>query len=285
VISRVIGVATKLNTGLYLFGRPGTGKTFTVRETLEKFDVPYAYRNARLTPMGLFELIGEHNDQVIVLDDMSYLFEKSESLNILLAALGNQPNGERIIRYKRQHYDAMISFTGGIIALSNMELHKKELQQALESRVNCLSFDPNEEEMEALILKIAEDGYAAYNMTADECVEVAEFTIEESKKYERRLDLRNLLDKAYADYHQHRLKRTPLHWKDLIRSTLSQKAESSRHRSGSRAEQAAEEEVVAAEVRSKYDSAAEQTAEWAKRTGKSQRAYYRRLKAIGNRPR
>jgi hypothetical protein len=49
----VRGVAGQYSTGLYLFGRPGTAKTHTVRATLEK-DIQelYCYQRGHLTPMG-----------------------------------------------------------------------------------------------------------------------------------------------------------------------------------------------------------------------------------------
>ena len=68
----VRGVARQYATGLYLFGRPGTAKTHTVRAVLEgEIREPYAYQRGHLTPMGLFELIAEHPDEVIVLDDLA----------------------------------------------------------------------------------------------------------------------------------------------------------------------------------------------------------------------
>ena len=52
------GVARQYATGLYLFGRPGTAKTHTVRGLLEReIREPYTYQRGHLTPMGLFELI------------------------------------------------------------------------------------------------------------------------------------------------------------------------------------------------------------------------------------
>src|ERR1700722_20387689 len=54
----VRGVARQYATGLYLFGRPGTAKTHTVRKVLEReIREPYTYQRGHLTTMGLFELI------------------------------------------------------------------------------------------------------------------------------------------------------------------------------------------------------------------------------------
>ena len=67
----VRGVARQYATGLYLLGRPGTAKTHTVRAVLdEEIREIYTYQRGHLTPMGLFELIGDQADEVIVLDDL-----------------------------------------------------------------------------------------------------------------------------------------------------------------------------------------------------------------------
>jgi hypothetical protein len=77
VRDRVRGVARRHCTGFYLFGRPGTSKTHTVRTTLDELNIPYEYHSGHLTPLGLFDLLAEHHDSVIVLDDVSEA-QKSE---------------------------------------------------------------------------------------------------------------------------------------------------------------------------------------------------------------
>lgn len=93
----VRGVARQYDTGLYLFGRPGTAKTHTVRSILEKeIREIYAYQRGHLTPVGLFELIAEHPDEVIVLDDLVTIFRSDIALQILLSALeARQAAGQR----------------------------------------------------------------------------------------------------------------------------------------------------------------------------------------------
>jgi hypothetical protein len=68
---RVRGVAEGYHTAAYLTGRPGTSKTYTVREELKQIKAPSVLRNARMTPMGLFEFLCEHPEHVIVLDEAS----------------------------------------------------------------------------------------------------------------------------------------------------------------------------------------------------------------------
>ena len=67
---RVASVVHRYHTATYIVGRPGTSKTHTVREELERLEIPWVYQNARMTPMGLFGFIAEHPEHVIVLDDI-----------------------------------------------------------------------------------------------------------------------------------------------------------------------------------------------------------------------
>jgi len=51
-------------TAVYITGRPGTGKTHTVASELDGHRLPWLLHNARLTAMGLFELLREHPEHV-----------------------------------------------------------------------------------------------------------------------------------------------------------------------------------------------------------------------------
>jgi len=110
VRDRVRGVARRHYTGFYLFGRPGTSKTYTVRTTLDELNFAYEYHLGHLTPMGLFDLLAEQHDRVLVLDDVSEILTNRIALQVLLAALGNQPHatGTRIVKYRRQGRDITV---------------------------------------------------------------------------------------------------------------------------------------------------------------------------------
>src|SRR5262249_35529503 len=118
----VRGVAHRYATGLYLFGRPGTAKTHTVRCVLEEeIREPYVYQRGHLTPVGLFELIAEHPDEVIVLDDLVTIFKSDVALQILLSAL-EHPTGRdrtRVVKYRRKGETDRAVFGGGIICITN----------------------------------------------------------------------------------------------------------------------------------------------------------------------
>jgi hypothetical protein len=92
----VRGVARQYATGVSLFGRPGTAETYTVRSTLEReIRELYTYQRGHLTPMGLFELIAEHWDGVIVLNDLATVLDSDVALQILLSALEHPSPADR----------------------------------------------------------------------------------------------------------------------------------------------------------------------------------------------
>ena len=272
---RIRGVALGHHTGFYLCGRAGTAKTYTVRKTLEEEGCNYYYQPGHLAPMGLFNLLSEQRDRVIVIDDVSEIFRQPVAMQILLAALGNQPDetGARIIKYRRQDRDETIHFTGGIIMISNLELRSGPVLDALKSRVHYLCYNPTDEQMAAMMRTIAAKGW--HTLSPDECLEVADFLIEESRRVGCHLDLRLLVDKSFPDYLQHQDGDAETHWKDLIRITLEDHLIDLKHTAPasklSRKEAKEQEQTLVRELLVQYQTKEERVAAWQSQTGKSER--------------
>lgn len=288
VRDRVHGVALRRHTGFYLFGPPGTAKTFTVRTTLADLGVSYHYQVGHLAPLGLFGLLAERHDQVIVLDDVSALFEQRVALQLLLAALGNQPDGAggRIIQYRHHGREETIRFTGGIICISNLELHAAPLLEALKSRVHCLKYDPTEAQLVALMGAICSKGWSqdGLRLTPTQCQEVMAHLIAESRRLGCRLDLRLLVDKAFPDYWQWRQGFTETDWQDLVSVTLGGQLIELRHprraRPVSREQLKRAEQMIVRALLEEFPTPEERVAAWEEQTGKSRRAFYRRLQEV-----
>lgn len=280
---RVRGVALGHHTGFYLFGPPGTSKTHTVVATLRDTGARYFHHKGHITPLGLFDLLREHKHSVIVLDDVSAIFEQKTALQVLLAALGRDRDGsiERTVRYRRRDHCEEVRFTGGIVAISNLHLHDEPVLNALKSRVHYHRYDPPEEYLAGLMRHIASKGWPAVNprMSPGECEVVAEFLIEQSRRLGVRLDLRNLVDKAFPDFVQFRNGQAETHWKDLIltglEEQLSERTES-RH-PPTRARMKESEQHVVENIVATHRTRVERVAAWTALTGKSERAFYRRL--------
>lgn len=214
---RVASVVHGYHTAAYLVGRPGTSKTHTVRDELERLEEPWVYQNARMTPMGLFEFIAEHPEHIIVLDDIASLFKNDQAVQILLAALDGKPGQPRVVTYKSADVEQKVLFSGAIIAISNVPLRSDPLARALGSRIVMLEHEPSDGEISAFMRHLATNGFE--DLSVDECIEVAEFIISETREFNLRLDLRHLT-KAFQDYRQHKHGRSQTSWRDLVRTSL-----------------------------------------------------------------
>ncbi len=287
---RVRGVFYQQNNGLYLFGRPGTSKTHTVRVTLETLAAPYDYHKGHITPIGLFDLIATNRDRTIVLDDVASVFNQPIGLQILLAALGSSHDGSRVrmVRYKTAREDFSVPFSGGIIVITNLALHghHHEILAAIRDRVNMINYEPSDEQVEALIHKIAEQGVRG--VLPEKCRMVAHFLLEECKRREIRPSVRLFVDKAIPDYALWESGRTETHWRDLIVSELEQQLVEIQHpqRDLRRAEQTEAERRIVLDIFMSYESRKERVEQWQRITAarfgqaKSLPAFYRRLKEL-----
>jgi hypothetical protein len=220
---------------------------------------------------------------------VAQVLKQTSALQILLAALGSQPDnaGKRLIRYKRLGSQQTVCFSGGLICISNLELPQSALAQALKSRVPYLWYDPSEEELAGFMRHIATSGWSQGRsvLSPNECWEVAEYVITESRRLGCRLDLRNLVDKAFPDFLQHRDGHTETNWRDLVTSTLEEAIRDLRHTPNvthSREERLEAERQIVRAILAHRSRPKEQLAEWHGETdgNKSDRAFYRRRKEV-----
>lgn len=284
VKDRVRGVVHGKSNGVYLHGRPGTSKTYMVCSTLDTLAVNYSYSNGHLTPIGLFDLIAENRDRIIVLDDVSAIFNQPIALQLLLAALGNPHDGSkaRPVKYKTAKETRIVPFSGGIICISNLPLdgHHHEVLNALKDRAFVVNYEPTDDEIIALIWKLADDGVAG--VPPDKARMVATFLIEQCKLREVRPSVRLFVDKALKDYQLHEAGKCETDWRDLVVSNLKQQVMPLQHPTNdlSRTEQVETERRIALAIFLSSQSRAERVEQWQTRTGKSQAAFYRRLKEL-----
>ena len=214
---RVGSAAFGYKTGVYLAGSPGTSKTFTVKQEIDRMEEPNLYRNARMNAWGLFSLLADHPEHVIVLDDVTSLYNSNQAMQILLAALDGTPGKARPVSYRTKETEETIPFSGSIIAISNLPLRSDPLARALGSRIVVLEHEPSDDEISAFMRHLALKSFK--DLSPDECMEVAEFIIAETRAHDLRLDLRHLT-KAWQDYRQYKHGRAKTSWQDLVRTSL-----------------------------------------------------------------
>ena len=286
VRDRVRGVARQGQAGFYLYGRAGTSKTFTVRTTLDDLGIPYQYENGHIAPMGLFELFEKNPDGIFVIDDVASIFKQIAAKNILLAALGSQPNGVREIKYRRQGKAVKVLFRGGVIVISNLELHGDELITAIKSRVQTLNYNPTDEQVEALMRSISTSGHESDTgkLTAKECLKVCEFLLERCRQLEVRPDVRMLVDKAFTDFALWKSGEAESHWQDLINSALEDQLVKLKHpvdlHVPTKMEEEAAELDLLEDITEKYTEHQQRVDAFVDATGRSTRTYQRRMKQL-----
>jgi hypothetical protein len=274
--ARTISVALRYQTGTYVCGRPGTGKTHTVLETLDAEGVPFIYRNASMSANGLWEELEANPEGTLVLDDISNLFTYKRALQVLLAALGGRPGEPRPVSYSVKGTKKQMMFNGGVVAISNLPLRRDPLAVALSSRVPTLDYEPTDDMIRAFMLESASRGYL--DMGPGECLEVVAFVIEESYRSEYRLDLRHMVRgwqdrRLWRDGHA-----AECEWRDLVRSGM-RRISVEEMGSGGRAEQTRRKREIATRLSEQYPTdRAARGAEWQRLTGDSPWTMYRHLR-------
>lgn len=278
---RVRGVVHGQSNGVYLHGRPGTSKTHMVRSTLETLAVNYSYSNGHLTPIGLFDLISENQERIIVLDDVSAIFNQPIALQLLLAALGSPHDGSkaRQVKYKTAKETRIVPFTGGMICISNLPLdgHHHEVLAALKDRAFVVNYEPTDDQIIALIFKLADEGVGG--VPPDKARMVATFLIEQCKLRGVRPSVRLFVDKALKDFKLYDAGKSETHWRDLVVSNLEMQLVLLQYptKDLSREEQAEAERRIALDIYLGFGTRAERVEHWKARTGKSQASFYRKL--------
>ena len=280
-------VAVRLHTGFYLFGRPGTGKTYTVRRTLADNEFTHHYQDGHLTPIGLFELLAEQHDRIIVLDDVAELLKNPIAQQILLAALGRQPGNpipeSLSIGGRGEYIRAVLGRVDphlqpgtphGPVAGSPEKPDQLPVLQPHRRRNRC-----------------PDAGHCSTRLAFGQPEDHprrrhgdSEFLIHESQHRAYRLDLRLLVDKAFRDHLQHRNGQAETHWKDLIRATLDEQLISLHYTQAAPKTRQATKEAEHAIIRgilTEHSDLVDRVDAWMSLTGKSERAYYRRAAEIG----
>jgi hypothetical protein len=283
----VRGVARQYATGLYLYGRPGTNKTHAIRAILkQQIREIYVYQRGHLTPTGLFEVIAANPDELIVLEDVGAVLKSDVGVQVLLSALEHPKSrdGSRVVKYQRRGREYRVDFRGGLIFMSNRQLHDDDILEAFKSRVHTFNYDPSDAQLGALMLEFADPGWpggpTTPNIPPDAAREVVHYLIGEMLRLSCPFDLRLLVDKAFADYQQWKDGEAESDWRDLVTAGIEEHLVAVRYAGEppvSREARKEEEHTSIQKIVRDHASRDERVRAWVERTGKSARAFYRRL--------
>jgi hypothetical protein len=277
---RVRGVAKSLHTGLYLWGDGRTSKSYTALEALQQLKADYVVHNSRMTGRGLVDALQRLPSSVHVIEDCESIFDDKRAWGVLRSALWSQSRKrpmEREISWTAFRTDIRFVFTGGIILIANKQLETLPELAALATRITVLQLVATFAEVAALMRSVALQGFTFGQdfVTPNECMEVAEHVIDRMRSLARPLDMRVFVN-GVKDYLQCKTGHSDTDWKDLIETRL-RRTTVLRER---RVVVMSREASIAYELSQMDISSAERMRLWKEKTGKSARAYWRRLKDL-----
>jgi hypothetical protein len=285
VKDRVTAVAAGYQTGLYLFGGGGIGKSFTVLARLGELQASYRLFNSRITAKGLFRALERAPDAVHVLEDMERLTNDRDAQGVLRSALWAQPGRDRIVTWTTgTGGEESVTFRGGIVLLANRPLATLPELRALATRITVLRLEVTDGEAVSLMLKLAAGGHQVDGklvLAAEECVKVTQHMILECRAAGCPLDLR-LQVNAYSDYLLWESDQSRCGWQDLVTSRVREAAHHFRVELSRLSQEArrAERRRVVAEIVGLTTDPEERIRLYQERTGKSRADFFRRKQEL-----
>jgi hypothetical protein len=276
---RVRSVAKGFQTGAYIVGRPGAGKTHTARRVLDAAGTDYVLLNGRVTPAALYEEIEDRPDSVLVIDDVSTLFDSLPAAQLLMAAVGGDPDTPRRVTYVTKAARRITEFRGGVIALSNRPLGRDPAAAALASRLAVLEHEPTDDMLVAFMEGEARRGVK--KVPPRECLAVFEHVVAVCRAADYRIDLRHFF-KGIEDYRCWKSGECETDWRVLVESGMRRvPAEALPPAPVTRAGTKAFEYEAVRDLHGRGLDRDELEREWRERTGKAMDSYYRRRRELG----
>jgi hypothetical protein len=285
VRDRVAQVVGGYQTGLYLCGSGGLGKSHTVLRELDALGATYRLFNSRMTAKGLFRALEKAPDAVHVLEDMERLTHDRDAQGVLRSALWSQPGNDRVVTWTTATGgEERFVFRGGLILIANRPLADLPELRALATRIAVHRLEVADAEVAAQMRALAAEGHndGKRRLEPAVCQEVAEHVLAQCREASCPLDLR-LYVSSLADYLAWDGEHTRCHWGDLVAARVRQAAHHFREqaKSGSREERLDAERDVVRAICAQTSDRHERFRLWRERTGgKSQATYYRRLSEL-----
>jgi hypothetical protein len=155
--TRRIAQGDKLLPGLLVYGKPGTGKTQTIREVLKEEGIKPVIIDEKLSAYSrvLWALYEYRTNEVIIIDDNDSIFDNEDNVNLLKKVLDMKPvrrveiNQPVKIFGSQNVVDESFDFDSKLIFISN----KVQMDSAIKSRLSGVMHEINftKEEMLELI--------------------------------------------------------------------------------------------------------------------------------------
>lgn len=82
----ILSLAEGHDTGLFIYGSGGTGKSFLSQEALQDFKAPYLLHNSRLSAPGLVSQLAKAFDCIHWIEDAERLFGDRDAIGVMRSA-------------------------------------------------------------------------------------------------------------------------------------------------------------------------------------------------------
>jgi hypothetical protein len=270
-----IAVAHNYRTGLYIWGRHGTGKTWTARTTLEEEDPDSIYLSGHVDPEDFFQTLKEYPDGHILLDDTSSLFSTKTGKQLAAAALGKQGKSNvRLVKRKGKK----VLFSGGVIIISNLDPRTDAVMKAVLDRCKVIQVNPSDDTIAAFIRHLADQGHE--RIAPEHCREIADWYLSCCTKYDVRPSLRGYADNATAEFRLAASGLVRTDWHNSVEDEVAQQAGKGKHpelKVLSRAQRSERDLRTALEIYRTFPDRTHRIQQWKQRAKRSQPAFYRRI--------
>lgn len=218
----VMMVINNVNPSLIICGRGGIGKTHTVIQTLNEFDLikdeEYVVIKGASTPLAMYKALYFNNEKIVIFDDCDSIFKDPDGVNILKAALDSYDERE-ISWLSRSTYDPdkespteskpvpnKFIFDGQMIFISNLPMSK--IDNAVRTRSYTIEINVSEGEMFDIMEKNLPSILPNVDMGIKK--EVFDYVKSEYKASEENINVRTLIKAIKI-----RLSGAP-NWKKLV---------------------------------------------------------------------
>ena len=222
---------------LIVRGSAGTGKTYTVEDTLRSYKddkdskMEYEFCSGFTTPIALYQILwhNRRKNKVTVFDDNDSIFTEETALNLLKAALDIRP--VRTLKYSaeskvlaREDIPDSFDFEGKIIFLTNVDLQREtnraskigKHMEALVSRSHYLDLSLRTQRDKYLrLVQLTEEGvlFGRYKFSSEVEQAILHFVFENRDSL-REFSLRTAI--KVADL----VRMSPKGWERLARASL-----------------------------------------------------------------
>jgi hypothetical protein len=284
----ITAIHERMQTGLYVYGAGGIGKSHTVLEQLDHLKANYKVFNSRMTAKGLFECLKKDQDCIHVLEDLERIQSDKDSQSLLRAALWAPGGRGRKVTWTTAKGPDEFTFSGGIVMLANRPLASLPELEALATRIAVYRLEATHEEMLAKLYELTAAGYRLGDRTvlqSDSCREVAAYLLREAKKDGCPLNLR-LLFQSYGDYALWENDLSGCHWHDLVAIRVQETVSSFKHEAETLSAEDRKlrcREAVRQVMKEAPGDAAEQFRLYKARTGRSRADFFRHKREIESR--